>query len=143
MKDRKLVFKSFTGDTVDCASAFASVVHSAFLLLYHDDDERVFDSRFDPIRELLKKASLGILDKNDYETVRDMVGFKIAVKKESIQGKTASINQLRQAYDPDNDYGDGLFASFPEGCIAENENSMVVTLPYSRSLRATVQFNHL
>lgn len=134
-------FESFTGDTVDCARAFTSIIHSAFLVLYHEGEREVFERKFDAVRVLLKKAVDGMLTNADYEAIREMVQISIALPRERFGDKAVSVNDYRTLYDPSFDFGDGLLEDFPKKCISYGESQWVVTLPYSRSLRAKICFD--
>lgn len=134
-------FESFTGDTVDCARAFTSIIHSAFLVLYHEGEREAFERKFDAVRVLLKKAVDGMLTNADYEVIREMVQISIALPRERFGDKAVSVNDYRTLYDPSFDFGDGLLEDFPKKCISYGESQWVVTLPYSRSLQAKICFD--
>jgi hypothetical protein len=48
--------------------------------------------------------------------------------------------ELRNFYDPDWNPGDGVRDNFPNGCVSEEGNALVVHLPYGNCLRGTVRF---
>lgn len=133
-------FESFTGDVVDSAKAFTSIIHSAFLVLYHAGEQNVFTPTFHTVRVLLKKAVDGMLTHTDYEAIRDMVDISVAFPTEGLEGKTVTVNDYRGLYDPSFEFGDGLVEDFPIRCISNEASQWLVTLPYSRSLRARVRF---
>ena len=77
-KDGRVQFEAFSGEVVDCAEAFLSIIHSAMLVLYWHGRSEIFDQQFDFARFLFGKAVTGSLTKEDYETVRDMITISVA-----------------------------------------------------------------
>jgi hypothetical protein len=55
-------------------------------------------------------------------------------------GSQVTPNDWRRLYDPILDIKDGVLEDFPTKCVSKEDGSLVVTLPYSRSLRGKVIF---
>lgn len=140
LKDGALRFESFTGGTIDCARAFLSVIHSAFLVLYHAGERDVYGPGFDAVRALWKN-DVNTLTDADYDVIRDKVQIAVAFPPERIERQPVSVNDYRKLYDPSFDFGDGVLKDFPKKSISSQGNRWIVTLPYSNSLRAKVQFD--
>lgn len=137
--DGKVQLESFKSGTVDCANAFLSMVHSAFLVLFHQGNKDNFSSAFDHVRAFLAKAIDRKLTGSDYELIREMVAMQVACHRSKIEGNTIDVNGYRRVYDPSFDCGDGLLDDFPNKCVSAENGRWVVTLPYSASLRVTVK----
>lgn len=139
-KDGQVQFESFTGDTVDCAAAFLSMIHSAFVVLHYRRHHEVFDPIFNPVRLLLQKAIDGALTGDDFAVVRAMVNLQFAVPRGKMAKEPIGVNDFRALYDPSIDVGDGVLDAFPAKSVSKQASGWMVTLPYSRSLRGIVTF---
>jgi hypothetical protein len=137
-KEGRVQFESFTGDIVDCAAAFTSIIHSAILVLYWHGRSEIFGEEFDFARILFAKAATKSLTKEDHETVRDMTAINVALPRDVTE--VLSINDLRRIYDPSYVSADGLVDGFPRNCVNHADGHILVTLPYSGSIRATATF---
>jgi hypothetical protein len=140
MTDGKVRFESFASGVVDCAAAFLSVVHSAFLVLHWHKTAELYGPQFNPIREWFSKAIERGLTPSDFDRIRDMVSFRLAFPRNRVKGNTVDVNDYRTIYDKNCDFGDGLLDDFPGKCVVHDGSDYVVTLPYSMSLRAKVTF---
>jgi hypothetical protein len=122
LRDGRVLFRSFKGKVVDCARAYLSMVHSAFLILYRQVGQDVFDSTFDQARSLFRKAVNGLLTNADYEPIRDMVEVDLYFDSRRVKSDRVRITEFRRFYDPAFDAGDGVLNDFPNKCVSTTEN---------------------
>jgi hypothetical protein len=147
--------EAFKGTPVDGHYAYASAIHSAFLILHALGNPAVFEPMFDDYRALFDSASKKQLSEPQRTLIETTVQVVFFVKNQkkpvpkpihSVEIKAdgdpreAAMAALRSDYDPDVDPGDGLLAEFPTKSVEESADAIVVTVPYSKSLRAIVRF---
>ena len=139
-KDGEAVIESFNAGGIDGHLAGISAIHSAFLLLYRHGREDLFAPRFDRVRSLLASALAKALTDDDRDVIAAMVKFEMAGFVKAPTGKGLTADDLRDVYDPNADNGDEVATDFPNKSIMEQGGNLVVTLPYSGTLRAHVLF---
>jgi hypothetical protein len=140
VRDGKVQYKEFTSHTQDGCAAFLSIVHSAFLVLYFLGKPDVFAEPFNWVRNLVSKLLSESLTNADYELMRDLIRLNFAVPKDKVTETAVPFEKLRKLYDPTVDAEDGVLDDFPQKCLREVDEAWLVTLPYSKSLRAEVTF---
>jgi hypothetical protein len=136
----KLQFEGWVGDVADNAKAYLSIINSAILVLYDQDRQRAFDPVLDGARALLSKVGPKAVENSDWEILKNMIELGAFMDAKKVAGQEFTFATKRKFYDPNLDPGDGVFDNFPTKCITQVGDAIVVTLPYSRSLRARVTF---
>jgi hypothetical protein len=118
-----------------------SMFNSAFLVLYHQCRRDFAGPGFDEARAFLRKEVRDELRNSDWERIQDMAGFTLVFERAKVAQQAAiTIQDLRRLHDPHLDAGDGVLDHFPARSVSEENGTVVVTLPYSRSLRGKVKF---
>jgi hypothetical protein len=141
MRDDGLVkVTGFVGQIVDVAKARLSMVNSAFLVL-HYLGRRDFGREFDWARALLNKVVESDLDQSDVLVTEQFTELLILLATEKLQGHV-SVNpgEFRNHYRPDVDMPDGVLEDFPNKCVTEDDEAVLVRLPYGKGLRGVVRF---
>jgi hypothetical protein len=137
--DGQVQIEGFVGPTVDLAKARLSMVNSAFLVVHYLGRKEVLRPEFDQARELLAKVCEGRLERADLPLIEELTPTLMAVFLPG--GSTPSgPTDLRKYYDPDLDIGDGVLDDFPTNCVVQQDNDMLVRLPYGKGLRGVVRF---
>jgi hypothetical protein len=141
MRDDGLVkITGGVGHTVDIAKARLSLVNSAFLVLYYLG-RRDFGREFDWARELLHKVVESDLDQSDVRVTEQFIELVVLVATEKLQGHVpTNPAEFRNHYRPDVDIPDGVLEDFPNKCVTEDGEALVVRLPYGKGLRGVVYF---
>ncbi len=130
----------FVGQSVDQAKARLSLVNSALLVLYYLG-RRHFGPEFDWARALLKKVVESDLDESDVQTAEQHAELAVLLATEKLQGQPpANPAEFRNHYRPDVDMPDGVLEDFPNKCVMEDDEALVVRLPYGKGVRGLVWF---
>jgi hypothetical protein len=138
--DRPPTFTGFVGQVVDTAKARLSLVNSAILVLYYLG-RRDFGPEFDWARALLKKVAADAeLGQSDLSVIEQSTQLMFLLATEKIQG-TINPAEFRNHYRPDVDMPDGVLEHFPNNSVTEDDEALLVRLPYGKGLRGLVRFS--
>lgn len=132
--------KEFHGNVVDTASALASVIHSAFLVLHHQKYLQIYEPEYDSIRMLLQRASRGELLEDDLHWMQETIDFAVYFRNDGRLPLSIPMSDLRTVYDPEFSADDEVDSNFPRRSATAKADSVLVTVPYSKCIRATVTF---
>jgi hypothetical protein len=135
--------EGFVTPSVNLLKARLSMVNSAILMLYFLGRTEVYGPEFDQARSLLKKAHEGKLTNSDLPLIEQMTPEfgSVYIGPEKTKGLTAlNPADLRTYYDPSLDLADGVLDDFPNSCVAQVGESLIVRLPYGKGLRGAVRF---
>jgi hypothetical protein len=128
------------GHTVDIAMARLSMINSAFLVLYYSG-RRDFGREFGWASALLQKAVESDLEESDVRVTEQFTEVVIQLATEKLQGHVpTNPAEFRNHYRRDVDMPDGVLEDFPNNCVAEDDEALVVRLPYGKGLRGVVRF---
>ena len=138
--DGSYTITGFVTRGVDQAKVRLSVVNSAFLVL-HYLGRRDFGPEFDWARALLKKAVESDLDLSDVPVAEQQAELAILLATEKLtEGMAPNTAEFRNHYRPDVDMPDGVLEDFPNKCVTEDDEALLVRLPYGKGLRGVVRF---
>jgi hypothetical protein len=141
--DGKVYVTGFVTPAVDHLNASLSMVNSAVLVLHYLKRREIYGPEFDRVRTLLKKAVEGTINNSAFEEVKELTpGYTM------VYFPPDKINELppnspleiRKVYDPNLDVQDGVLDDFPNNCVVEEGDSLLVRLPYGKALRGVVRF---
>jgi hypothetical protein len=131
--------EAFVGYSVDLHGASLSMVNSAMLVLYHQGRD-LSGEEFDQARGLLRRVVEEEVTASDFDSVKEMTEMVVAFDPKKTGNPLPKREEWRYCYDPQFEIGDGLLEDFPNKCIVEQNDALVVKLPYSGSLRGFVRF---
>jgi hypothetical protein len=140
VKDGQIVVEGFCTEGVDGALAHLSMVNSAFLVLYRLGWQDYSGPAFDQARGFLQKGVSSELTEEDWASIQKLAWLTAAVDPAKVTSAGVGIQEWRTLYDPKFDARDEVLDKFPDKCMSADGDSLVVTLPYSRSLRGKVIF---
>ncbi len=139
-RDGELDVEAFRGVVVDTFAAQVSILHSAFLLLFHLGQVDTFSTPFDWVRSILSRALTKRLIAEDGSLLQDRIGLQVGIPASRITTPISTLDALRLHYQPDCDLGDDMHGDFPAKSFEDRGTHWFVTLPYAPSLRAQVTF---
>jgi len=132
--------QSFTGGAADGHLAGLSAVHSAMLVLHYCHRPEIYGPEFDSVRGLFKSALEGSLSDEQRANISARVKFEFLAPAADATRGEVGIDEFRRLYRPDRIADDGVDVHFPHRSVTDYRDQIVVTLPYSKNIRAHVMF---
>jgi hypothetical protein len=140
-KEGEAEVHTFTGEPADGHLAGVSAIHSALLVLHRFGRPEIMGASFDSARELIVAAIAGKLSDEQRALIDAMVKFNFVTSAKAPVEAGPKLSDLRTLYNEDLDASDGVDVDFPNKSLQETDDSLIVTLPYSKNIRAMVMFS--